>query len=263
MTVAPKSAVALIPARAGSKRLPSKNVRLLAGHPLLAYTIAAALESDVFSAVVVSTDSEEYAAMATRYGAEVPFLRPADLAGDHSPDIEWVAYTLRRLADGGRRFDCFSILRPTNPFRSAETIRSAWRAFSSDDRVDSLRAVELCEQHPGKMWVVRGNRMNPLLPFTRGQDPWHSCPYQALPEIYAQNASLEIAWTRTALEQKSIAGSIVLPFITQGVEGFDLNTPVDWLVAEALLSSGEAVLPSIAAVGASKPSSSQRGRVDK
>lgn len=86
--------VALIPARAGSKRVPDKNIRPLAGHPLIAYTIAAALESKIFSDVIVSTDSENYADIAKYYGAEVPFLRPEGLAGDQSPDIEWLAYTL-------------------------------------------------------------------------------------------------------------------------------------------------------------------------
>ena len=89
------SAVALIPARHGSKRVPGKNVRPLAGHPMLAYTIAPAIESGVFESVIVSTDSEETAAIARHYGAEVPFLRPAAFAGDTSPDIEWVEHTLR------------------------------------------------------------------------------------------------------------------------------------------------------------------------
>jgi N-acylneuraminate cytidylyltransferase len=82
--------VGLIPARAGSKRVPDKNIRLLAGHPVIAYTIAAALESAVFSDVIVSTDSEQYAEIVRYYGAEVPFLRPSELAGDISPDIQWL-----------------------------------------------------------------------------------------------------------------------------------------------------------------------------
>jgi N-acylneuraminate cytidylyltransferase len=97
--------------------VPQKNIRLLAGHPLIAYTIAAALESEVFSDVIVSTDSEQYVEIARYYGAEVPFLRPSELAGDVSPDIEWLAYTLEKLAENGRKYDCFSILRPTSPFR--------------------------------------------------------------------------------------------------------------------------------------------------
>ena len=94
--------VALIPARAGSKRVPDKNIRPLAGHPLMAYTIEAALESGIFADVIVSTDSERYAEIARYYGAEVPFLRPPELAGDVSPDIEWIEYTLKRLRADGR-----------------------------------------------------------------------------------------------------------------------------------------------------------------
>jgi N-acylneuraminate cytidylyltransferase len=120
--------VALIPARAGSKRLPDKNIRPLDGHPMIAYTISAALESGVFDAVIVSTDSDRIARVALHYGAEVPFLRPTELAGDTSPDIEWVEYTLNKLAEVDRRYDCFSILRPTSPFRKPGTIRRAWSA---------------------------------------------------------------------------------------------------------------------------------------
>src|SRR3972149_10475375 len=109
--------IALSPARAGSRRVPQKNIQPLAGHPLMAYTIAAALESGIFRDVIVSTDADRYAEIARHYGAEVPFLRPAALAGDTSPDIEWVEYTLKRLLEKGRRYDCFRILRPTSPFR--------------------------------------------------------------------------------------------------------------------------------------------------
>ena len=95
-----------------------KNVRLLAGHPTIAYTIGPALDSGVFESVIVSTDSEEIAAIARHYGAEVPFLRPAEFAGDTSPDIEWVEFTLTQLGRQGRAWDCFSLLRPTSPFRT-------------------------------------------------------------------------------------------------------------------------------------------------
>src|SRR5918911_1658234 len=105
------TAVALVPARAGSERGPGKNVLPLAGHPLIAYTIAAARASGLFSSVVVSTDSEEIAEVAQRYGAEVPGLRPAEIATATSPDIEWVVHVM-----GGRSEEIFSILRPTSPF---------------------------------------------------------------------------------------------------------------------------------------------------
>jgi CMP-N,N'-diacetyllegionaminic acid synthase len=237
--------VALIPARAGSKRVPDKNIRPLAGHPVIAYTIAAALDSGVFTDVIVSTDSEHYAEIVKYYGAQVPFLRPAELAGDQSPDIEWLEFTLCRLRDTDRKYDCFSILRPTSPFRLPETIQRAWQEFSAQTGVDSLRAVEKCSQHPGKMWVVRGNRMMPLLPLGPAEQPWHSSQYPSLPEIYVQNASLEIAWSRVVFEERTIAGNVVMPFFTVDYEGFDVNNEYDWQLAENMVQSGDVKLPYI------------------
>ena len=236
------TAVAFIPARHGSKRVPGKNVRRLGGHPVIACTIAPALASGVFESVIVSTDSEETAAIARHYGAEVPFLRPAECAGDTSPDIEWVEYTLTELRRRGRTWDCFSLLRPTSPFRTAATIRRAWARFLALGGIDSLRAVEKCSQHPGKMWVVEGDRMSPLLPGAPPGRPWHSTPYQALPPVYVQNASLEIAWTRVVFEGSTIAGNVLAPFFTEGHEGFDINDRHDWIVAERLIADGEAAL---------------------
>jgi len=239
------SIVALIPARSGSKRVPDKNIKLLAGHPLIAYSIAAALRSRIFAAVIVSTDSQQYLDVAKHYGAESPYLRPPEIAGDLSPDIEWVAYTLERLRMDGRTFDCFSILRPTSPFRHASTIVRAWQQFLSEEGVDSLRAVEKCKQHPGKMWLVRGNRMLPLLPLSPAEQPWHSSQYQALPEVYVQNASLEIAWSKVVFEGRTIAGNVQMPFFTQAHEGFDVNHPEDWRLAEEMVRSGQANLPAV------------------
>jgi N-acylneuraminate cytidylyltransferase len=238
-------AVALVPARAGSKRVRNKNVRELAGHPLLAYTLHAARESGLFAAIVVSTESADIAAVATRYGGEVPFLRPEEMAGDVSPDIEWVDYTLRRLREAGRDYDCFSLLRPTSPFRRPDTIQRAWNRFRECADADSIRAVEKCRQHPMKMWVVKDDRLQPLIPGGPADVPWHSTPYQALPVVYAQNASLEIAWSRVVFEGRTIAGRVIAPFFTEGVEGFDINDRFDWIAAEHLLRTGEARLPQL------------------
>jgi CMP-N,N'-diacetyllegionaminic acid synthase len=239
------SCVALIPARSGSKRVPDKNIKLLNGHPLLAYTVAAARESGVFEDVVVSTDSEHYAEIARHYGAEVPFLRSAAIAGDTSSDIEWVKAILWALAEQGRSYDGFSILRPTSPFRRAETITRAWEQFKTCSWGDSLRAVEKCGQHPGKMWVLRGGVMHPLLPLSPEEMPWHSKQYAALPTVYVQNASLEIAWTRVVWETGTIAGNIVIPFLTEGLEGFDINQPEDWVLADHYLQAHAGHLPDV------------------
>ena len=235
------TAVALVPARAGSERVPGKNVRELAGHPLLAYTMAAARESGVFGTILVSTDSEEIAEVARRYGAEVPGLRPAELATSTSPDVEWVTHVM-----AGRDEEIFGILRPTSPFRSAATIRRAFdRLVELGERADSIRAVELVRQHPGKMWVLEGELMRPFVEQPGEGVPFHSMQYQALPQVYVQNSSLELAWARVLEGEPTIAGRSVAPFLTEGAEGLTIDYPDDFERAEALVASGAAELPAL------------------
>lgn len=237
--------VGLIPARAGSKRVPNKNVLRLHGHPLLAYTISAALDSGVFEKVIVSTDSDEYAQIALHYGAEVPFLRPNSLAQDSSADIGWVAHALESLALIGYEFEIFSILRPTSPFRNASTIRRAYEEFSSRTDIDSIRAVELCSQHPGKMWRIKGDHLVPLLSVQPDGLDWFSSPTQSLPEVWVQNASLEIAFSRCVLESQSISGNRIAPFKTVFPEGIDINSEFDFARAKMVVDEGLFSLPEV------------------
>jgi CMP-N,N'-diacetyllegionaminic acid synthase len=239
--------VAFVPARAGSKRIQGKNVRLLRGHTLVAYSIVAAQASEAFGRVIVSTDSDEVAQIAAAYGAEVPFMRPAELARDRSPDIEWVRHAIGWLRADGADVEVFAILRPTSPLRSPATIGTAVAALLADSDADSVRGVEPVSQHPGKMWIVdeAKARMRPLLDDGGAHPPWHSTPYQALPRVHVQNASLEVARVRCVDEYDTIAGNQIIPFVLPGHEGFDLNEPVDWLVLERLLESGEANLPEL------------------
>lgn len=248
------SILALIPARSGSKRVPKKNIRLLAGHPLIAYTIASAQQSKIFQRIIVSTDCREIAAIAQSYGAEVPFLRSQEYATDTAADIDWIKEVLAKLRQQGQEYDCFSILRPTSPLRQGETIQRAWKSFLSYDYVDSLRAVEKCTQHPGKMWVYQEPLLKPLLTGTESSlahldlnlsTPWHSTPYQSLPPVYIQNASLEIAWCRVVWESETIAGEKIVPFFTQGYEGLDINDAKDWWYLEYLIEQNQAQLPSL------------------
>jgi CMP-N-acetylneuraminic acid synthetase len=152
---------------------------------------------------------------------------------------------LAALQDAGRRFEAFSILRPTSPFRGAGAIRRAWTQFNAEEGIDSIRAVERCKQHPGKMWVIEERRMRPLLSGGPADPPWHSMAYQALAPVYIQNASLEMAWTRVPLELGTISGAVIAPFFTQGYEGVDLNDSRDWWYAEHLVANGDAALPAI------------------
>lgn len=242
------TAVALIPARSGSERVPGKNIAPLAGHPLIAYSIAGAQAAGVFDAVVVSTDSEEIAEVARRYGAETPGLRPPELATSTSPDIDWILHTVAVLEEDGRSFEVFSILRPTSPFRTGATIRRAWeQLLALGDRTDSVRAVEPVRQHPGKMWLLEGELMRPLLPQPSEGTPTYSSQTKSLPPVYVQNSSLEIAWTRVLRGARpEIGGERIAPFFTEGAEGFSIDYPDDLDRAAALLASGAARLPEIA-----------------
>lgn len=235
--------VALIPARAGSKRVPGKNTRLLYGKPLLVWSIEAALASGVFDAVMVSTEDAATAVIAMDCGVKV-HLREAAHAADDSPDIHWVRAALRYAEHP----NAFAILRPTSPFRTAATIRRAYRQFSHDE-AHSLRAVQPVSEHPGKMWQCYGAGY-PIVPLigaewpsqgpgllglrTRDETPWHSQPTQTLPTVYIQNASLEMAWSYVIPAFGTISGRKVAPFFTEGDEGFDINTEDDWTRAVAI-----------------------------
>ena len=238
-------AIAFVPARSGSERVPGKNVRPLAGHPLLAYAIETARQSGVFERIVLSTDAEEIAEVARAYGADVTFLRPAEYATSTSPDIEWLRYTLERLEE---RYDLFAIVRATNPFRGPETVRRGYEQLLATPEADSIRAVELVKQHPGKMWVLEdeARTMRPILDQSHLDVAWHAGQFQALPHVYVQNSALEIAWTRVVSETGTREGRVLAPFFTEGYEGLNVDDEEDWQRAERLLEEGAAALAAIA-----------------
>ncbi len=240
------SAIAFVPARAGSERVEHKNTRTLAGHPLLAYAVETARQSGVFDRVVVSTDSEQIAEIARWYGADVPFLRPAAYATSTSPDIEWLAFTLAEL---NAAYDLFAIVRATNPFRGPDVVRRGLEQLLATPEADSIRAVELVKQHPGKMWTLEedGRTMSPLLDQSHLDSAWHAGQYQALPRVYVQNSALEIAWTRVVTDTATREGHVLAPFLTEGYEGFNIDDEEDWARAERLVESGAATLTAISA----------------
>ena len=236
------TAIALIGARSGSERVKDKNVRRLAGHPLLAYAIETARRSEVFDRIVVSTDSEKIAQVARWYGADVPLLRPEEYATSTSPDIEWIAWTLPRLDE---RYDLFAIVRATNPFRGPDVVRRGLDQLLATPEADSIRAVERVKQHPGKMWVIDevGRLMRPLLDQSHLDVAWHAGQYQALPEIWVQNSALEIAWTRVVEATGTREGWMLAPFLTEGYEGLNIDDEEDFARAEELVAQRPRAAP--------------------
>lgn len=231
--------IAVIPARSGSKRIKDKNIFDLNGHPLMAYTIASAKSSGIFERVLVATDSKKYAEIALKYGAEVPSLRSEEISGDRSPDFLWLEWALTSW--NLTNYDALSILRPTSPFRSSEDIKKAWGEFKNFGKSDSIRAVTKTSIHPGKMWISSGS----IYPFKIDDIPWHSSQTSNLPEVYFQNASLEIAWIKSILRTSSIAGDIVQPYFSGEFSGLDINDSVDIEFIKFLVDRDIAQLPKI------------------
>ena len=144
-------------------------------------------------------------------------------------------------------YDFFSILRPTSPFRKPDTIKRALDLFMTNN-CDSLRAVEKCLQHPCKMWTKDGKFIKPFIELSDLgplSQPLHSSQYPSLPEVYVQNASLEIAHTRVVYKDSNISGAKVIPFITENDEGIDVNVEEDWALAKIMINNKKAELPKI------------------
>lgn len=212
MSVRPEI-LALIPARGGSKSIPRKNLLVLAGKPLIAYSIEQARASRWITRVVVSTDDDEIAAVAREHGAEVPFRRPAALAQDHSTDLEVFRHALSTLdAAEGYGCECVVHLRPTGPVRQVARIDEAIERFLQHPEADSLRSVTWPEHTPYKMWRIDAGYLAPLLAVEGVAEP-HSQPRQRLPEIFWQNGYVDIVRPRVILEDGLMAGRRILPFV--------------------------------------------------
>ena len=234
--------LALIPARGGSKGIPRKNVMEIAGKPLIAWSILQALASSRITRVVVSTDDDEIAAIAESYGAEVPFIRPAEYAHDLSPDIDVFRHALTHLAEGeSYRPEAIVHLRPTGPVRRVSDLDDAVDLLHAHPEADSVRAVSIVQQSPYKMWKVRDDgTMEPLVELAGIQD-CQSRPRQTLPPAYWQNGYVDVVRPRAVLGKASMSGDTVLPFFVETVL-FDLDYPEDIAPMEQALRSREAGL---------------------
>jgi N-acylneuraminate cytidylyltransferase len=207
--------LALIPARGGSKSVPRKNLLEVAGKPLIAYSIQHALSCAQVTRTIVSTDDDEIAAVARRFGAEVPFRRPADAATDTATDLMVFRHALLFLQEQGYIPDLVIHLRPTGPVRRIDLIERAIGMMLRHPEADSLRSVGLAEQTPYKMWKIEGSYLQQALPLP-GFPESHSMPRQKLPAVYWQNGYVDIVRPRTIVELDSMVGQVVLPFVVEG-----------------------------------------------
>ncbi|MFC1546341.1 cytidylyltransferase domain-containing protein [bacterium] len=225
--------LSFIPARGSSERIPNKNIKMLNGKPLISYTIECAGKSRFINRVVVSTDSAEIADVAVKYGAEVPFMRPASISNSNSTEMEFFEHALTWFKDNEDYTpDLIVLLYPTSPFRKTESIDKAIELMLDNSDADSLRSIKLCSEHPYKMWISKDKYIEP---FAKTDDPnMQTLSTQLFPKVYIQNASIYITKVSTIRNKKSPIGDKVIPFIMDEIESVDINTYLDFEFAEMI-----------------------------
>ena len=231
--------LAVIPARGGSKGIPRKNIKSFAGYPLIAYSIAAGLQSELTTRVIVSTDDEEIAAVARKWGAQTPFLRPAEFAADNTLDLPVFQHALKWLKEHeGYVPDIVVQLRPTSPARPVGMVDEAIRLLLDHPEADSVRGVVPADENPHKMWRVDGETglMHGLLK-VEGIDEPYNAPRQKLPPVYWQTGHIDaIRPERTFMAGDSMSGKNILPLFLDPSYTIDIDTPFDWMRYEWLVT---------------------------
>ena len=228
------------------KGLPGKNILQLNGHPLLAYSVASGIQTPEITRVICSTDSEDIAKVARNYGAEVPFMRPSELAQDNSNDLEAFVHALDWLRESeGYVPDYVVQLRPTSPIRFVSDIQSAITSILADSEIDSVRAVSDPITTPYKMWTIDNNHyLIPLLNLVGVTDPYNTAR-QELPEIWAQTGTLEVIRTSTIINKRSMTGNKIYGLKIDPETYIDIDTLNSFLLAEVVMNKINCIKPSI------------------
>lgn len=228
--------LALIPARGGSKGIPRKNIIELLGKPMIAYSIEHGLQSKHITRVIVTTDDEEIAGVAKKWGAEIPFMRPSEFAQDLSPDIDAFRHALIWLKENeGYEPEAVVHLRPPGPVRKVELVDEAVEKLLAHPEADALRSVGVAKETPYKMWHINDDYMEPVLRI-EGMTDAQSQPRQRLPKVYWQNGYVDVIRPRAVLEHNSMWGQKVIPFIVNE-RLYEIDYPEDIQAVEDALKA--------------------------
>ncbi len=229
--------LSLVPARGGSKGIPRKNIRLFGGYPLIAFSLAAALQAETVSRVIVSTDDPEIAEVAQTFGAEVPFMRPAELAADRTADLPVFQHALNWLAERENYHpDIVIHMHATSPLRPKGLVDQAVRLLLEHPEAECIRSVVPPGQNPYKMWQIdpQSGCMLPLLVIPGIAEPYNT-PRQQLPGVYLQTGHVN-AIRPAAILGGSMTGQVILPLFVDPRYEVDMDTLEDWERGEWLVS---------------------------
>lgn len=232
--------LAVIPARGGSKGIPKKNIKLLAGKPLIAYTIEEAKKSKYITRIILSTDDKEIVEVAKKYGAEVPFLRPAEISGDLATDVEFLNHALNFLKQK-ENYEPEIILRlpPTSPLRTAQHIDEGIKVLIDNPEADAVRPITEAPKHPYKMWRISSDKkyIEPFLPksFTNMDEPYN-LPRQMLPKAYVHTGAMDVMRLKTIKEMKSTSGKKLAYFFMNAEDSINIDSMIDFKMAELIMN---------------------------
>ena len=223
--------IGLITARGGSKSIPGKNIKHLAGKPLIAWTIEAALQCKDLSRVIVSTDDDKIAGVAQQWGAEIPFIRPVQLSQDDSSHISVVLHTIHWLEENeGFCPDYIMLLQPTSPFRTAEDIHQAIKTAQNNDAVAVMSVCE-ATKHPYKTYkIVEDGTLEYFMPSNIGYKY-----RQALPKVYEENGAIYLNKSASLQKDKTFLPEGTLAYVMPEARSLDVDTPWDFYVADLVL----------------------------
>lgn len=237
--------LAIIPARGGSRVAPRKNIRNLAGQPLIAHAIKAAQDSRLITRVIVSTDDAEIAEVAKKYGAEVPFMRPKELAENDTPDLPVFQHALRWLAaHENYQPDLVVHLRPTSPLRGNGVVDRAIEKMMDHPKADAVRTVSYAGRPPLKMWRLEHDLLVPYIPEeVYGLKDAYNMPRQKLPKHYVQNGVVDVVKPEVILGKNSMTGDVIVGLETPEETVTTIDAPVDFQLVELLLKDHPELLP--------------------
>lgn len=231
-----KTILALIPARGGSKGLPRKNIRPLLGKPLIAWTIEQAKASKYIDRIVVSTDDEEIAEVAKQYGAEVPFIRPKELARDDSPTIDAVLHALEFFSEKGEKFDLLALLEPTSPLRDVEDIdRGIEFLINSEDAESIVSVCKLEGAHPEFNVII--DKKGFIKKALDGTSTFKVLRRQELKDVYFFEGTIYISKIPSLLRKKTFYHDKTLAHIVPRWKALEIDEICDLLCAEALVKA--------------------------
>lgn len=232
---AAKTVLAIVPARGGSKGIPRKNIRLVHGKPLIAYTFEQALASSNITRLILSTDDEEIANVGKQYGVDVPFLRPADLANDHASQLDAVLHTMNYIRQNDDTvYDVVSLLQPTAPLRLAADIDSSLNLLHETNADSVVGFCSVGNSHPYYMYTLNDTEPHPLLSV-----PANISRRQDFPDVYLRNGAIYAVRWDVLMEQRSFYGSKVCAYVMPRERSINVDTELDMLMVEAII--GQAI----------------------